>query len=173
MGYACACRMKHFPTRKEWPAHSGGRVDIPHETERDSAVVLLPTQPRIPMNSSNGSREVIVTGIHLELTPSLKFYVREKMERLFRHESHIVRVKVELECDRQHDRQNKFIAKAHIQLRGPDINANVSSEECHKSIDLLVDKLDQSLRKRHGLAKDKRNHPHPVEWHDVTLPKAI
>lgn len=125
------------------------------------------------MNSSNGSHEVIVTGIHLELTPSLKFYVREKMERLFRHESHIVRVKIELECDRQHIRDNKFIAKGHVQLRGPDINATVSSEDCHKSIDLLVDKLDQSVRKRHSHAKDKRNHPHAVEWQDVTLPKAI
>lgn len=121
----------------------------------------------------NSSHEVIVTGIHLELTPSLKFYVREKMERLFRHESHIVRVKVELECDRKHDREHKFIAKAHVQLRGPDINATVNSEDCHKSIDLLVDKLDHCVRRRHSLAKDKRNHPHPVEWQDVALPKAI
>jgi putative sigma-54 modulation protein len=165
--------MKHFPTRKEWPAHAGGTVDKLHATERDSAAVLFPNQQRIPMNSSNGSHEVIVTGIHLELTPSLKFYVREKMERLFRHESHIVRVKVELECDRTHDRENKFLAKGHVQLRGPDINATVSSEECHKSIDLLVDKLDQAVRKRHSHAKDKRNHPHAVEWQDVTLPKAI
>ncbi|MBI5425141.1 MAG: ribosome-associated translation inhibitor RaiA [Opitutae bacterium] len=121
----------------------------------------------------NSSHEVIVTGIHLELTPSLKFYVREKMERLFRHESHIVRVKVELECDRKHDRQHKFIAKAHVQLRGPDINATVNSEDCHKSIDLLVDKLDHCVRRRHSLAKDKRNHPHAVEWQDVALPKAV
>lgn len=125
------------------------------------------------MNSSNGSHEVIVTGIHLDLTPSLKFYVREKMERLFRHESHILRVKVELECDREHDKEHKFIAKAHVIVRGPEINATVSSEDCHKSIDLLVDKLDQSLRKRHGRVKDKRNHPRPVEWQDVALPKAI
>jgi len=125
------------------------------------------------MNSSNGSHEVIVTGIHLDLTPSLKFYVREKMQRLFRHEGHIVRVKIELECDRKHDRDHQFIAKGHIQVRGPDINATVSSEDCHKSIDLLVDKLDQSVRKRHSHAKDKRNHPRSVEWEDVAFPKAI
>jgi putative sigma-54 modulation protein len=124
------------------------------------------------MNNPNASHEVIVTGIHLDLTPSLKFYVKEKMQRLFRHDGHIVRVKVELECDRQHDHAHKFIAKAHVQVRGPDINATVSSEECHKSVDLLVDKLDHALRKRHGLAKDKRNHPHAIEWEDVTLPKA-
>ena len=43
----------------------------------------------------------------------------------------------------------------------------------HKSIDLLVDVLDQALRKRHGQQKDKRNHPHSVELADVSLPKAI
>lgn len=125
------------------------------------------------MNNTNHPREVIVSGIHLELTPSLKTYVREKMERLFRHEAHIVRVRVELECDRKHDREHKFIAKAHVELRGPNINAAVDSEDMHKSIDLLVDKLDQAVRKRHGQQKDKRNHPHAVEWDDVSLPKAI
>ncbi len=124
------------------------------------------------MHNPNASHEIIVTGIHLDLTPSLKFYVKEKMQRLFRHDGHIVRVKVELECDPKHDHAHKFIAKAHVQVRGPDINATVSSEECHKSVDLLVDKLDHALRKRHGLAKDKRNHPLAIEWEDVTLPKA-
>jgi putative sigma-54 modulation protein len=125
------------------------------------------------MNKANYPHDVIVSGIHLELTTGLKAHVREKMERLFRHEGHIVRLKVELECDRQHDHEHKFIAKAHIQLRGPDINATVQADECYKAIDLLVDKLDQSLRKRHGLQKDKRNHPHPVEFDGVALPKAI
>lgn len=125
------------------------------------------------MNNPNPSHELIVTGIHLDLTPSLKFYVREKMERIFRHEGHIVRIKVEIECDSTQSKESKFVVKAHVQLRGPDINATAQSEECHKSIDLLVDKLDQALRKRHGLAKDKRNHPHAVEFGHATLPKAV
>ena len=125
------------------------------------------------MNNTNQSHDLIVSGIHLELTPSLKFYVREKMERLFRHSEHIVRIKVELECDSKHDRQHKFIAKAPVEIRGPDINATAVSEDCHKSIDLLVDKLDQALRKRHGIHKDKRNHPRAVEFEEVRLPKAI
>ena len=125
------------------------------------------------MNKNHSTHEVIVSGIHLELTPSLKTYVHEKMERLFRHESHIVRIRVDLECDRKHDHQHKFMAKAHVELRGPDIVCSAGSEEMHKSIDLLVDKLDQAVRKRHGQHKDKRNHPHAVEWTDVALPKVI
>ncbi len=125
------------------------------------------------MNNANHPHEIIVSGIHLDLTPSLKYYVREKMERLFRHDEHIVRIKVELECSREHDKEHKFIAKAHVEIRGPNINCSADSEEMHKSVDLLVDKLDHVLHKRHGHHKEKRNHPHSVEWTDVTLPKAV
>ena len=125
------------------------------------------------MNNTNHPHEIIVSGIHLELTAGLKTHVREKMERLFRHEERIVRIKVELECDRKHDREHQFIVKGHIIIHGPDINGTVASEDCYKAIDLLVDMLDQSLRKRHGLHKDKRNHPHAIEFADVDLPKAI
>ena len=74
------------------------------------------------MNKTNHPHEIIVSGIHLELTAGLKGYVREKSERLFRHEERIVRVKIELECDRKHDREHKFIVKGHIVIHGPDIN---------------------------------------------------
>ena len=124
------------------------------------------------MNSQNNN-ELIVSGIHLELTPSLKFFVREKAQRLFRHEERIVRIRVDLECDRQQDVTNRFKAKGHIEIHGPDINATVEADECHKAVSELVDKLDRMLVKRHQLHKEKRNHPHPVEFNGVELPKAI
>ena len=125
------------------------------------------------MNMTNHPHEIIVSGIHLELTAGLKTHVREKMERLFRHEERIVRIKVELECDRKHDRQHKFIVKGHVIVNGPDINGTVEADDCYKGIDLLVDMLDQGLRRRHGVAKDKRNHPHAIEYDGVELPKAM
>jgi putative sigma-54 modulation protein len=124
------------------------------------------------MNRQN-NHEVIVAGIHLELTPSLKFFVCEKADRLFRHEEHIIRMRVELECDRQETMSAKFKAKGHIAIHGPDLNASVSSDECHKAVSLLMDKLDRMLAKRHYLRKMKRNHPHPVEFLGVELPKAV
>jgi ribosome-associated translation inhibitor RaiA len=33
------------------------------------------------------------------------------------------------------------------------------SEDLYKSIDILVDKVDRQLRRRHRLEKEKRNHP--------------
>ena len=63
------------------------------------------------MNSSPNGHELIVSGIHLDLTPSLKFYVNEKVDRLFRHEERIVRIRVELEFDGKNIVAHPFIAK--------------------------------------------------------------
>ena len=124
------------------------------------------------MNRQN-NHELIVSGIHLDLTPSLKTYVREKAERLFRHEERILRIRVELECDSKEAVSSRFKAKGHMVINGPELNATVSSDECHKAISLLTDKLDRMLRRRARLEKEKRNHPHTIEFADVALPKAV
>src|SRR5207237_2203114 len=90
------------------------------------------------MNSQN-QHELIVSGIHLELTPSLKTFVREKAGRLFRHEERIVRIRVELECDPKEAVATRFKAKGHIVIHGHDMNAAVESDECHKAVSLLID----------------------------------
>jgi putative sigma-54 modulation protein len=125
------------------------------------------------MNNNHQSHETIVSGIHLDLTPALKTYVREKVERLFRHEERIVRLRVELECDSKQAVSQRFTAKAHIQIHGPDINAHESADDCYKAVDFLVDKMDRMLRRRSTELKEKRKHPHNIEWTDVELPKAV
>ncbi len=130
-----------------------------------------PATTRRNMNSQN-NHEVIVSGIHLDLTPSLKTFVQEKAERLFRHEERIMRLRVELECDRNPAIGMQFTAKGHIQITGPDMNASVKADECHKAIAMLIDKLDRMLQRRHQLHRVKRNHPHAVEF-DAEIPKAF
>ena len=124
------------------------------------------------MYQPNQNHELIVSGIHLELTPSLKTYVREKIERLFRHEEGIVRIRIELAYDGQQAVGQRFVAKGHIQIHGPDMNVAVASEECHKSIGLLTDKLDRMLRRRARWFKVRRKQPHAIEF-PAELPKAV
>jgi len=114
---------------------------------------------------------VIVSGIHLGLTPAFKAYVQEKAERLLRHEERIVRLRVELEYDGRNDVTRPFVAKGHIVIRGPDMDCSVATDDWRKSVDLLVDKLDRMLRRRARLSKVKRKHPHAVEL-GCLLPKA-
>lgn len=124
------------------------------------------------MNRQNNHHDLIVSGIHLELTPSLKTFVREKAERLFRHEERIVRIRVELECDPKEEVTTRFKAKGHVMIYGPDMNAVVEADECHKAVSLLVDKLDRMLGRRAQLLRVKRHHPHPVDL-GAKLPKAV
>lgn len=125
------------------------------------------------MNNNNHPNDVIVSGIHLELTPSLKQFVVDKTARLFRHEERIVRLRVELECDPKQAVDKRFTAKGHIIIHGPDMNATESSDECHKAVALLVDKLDRMLRRRSRYFKVQRKQVHAIEIEDVALPKAI
>ena len=125
------------------------------------------------MTNDNRAPELIVSGIHLDLTPSLKTFVSEKAERLFRHEERIIRMRVELECDPQQNIAHRFTAKGHIDIRGADMNASVTADECHKATSLLVDKLDRMLRRRSRYHKVKRKQIRAIEFTDVALPKAI
>lgn len=123
------------------------------------------------MSNNNPPRELIVSGIHLELTPSLKTFVQEKTERLFRHEERIVRLRVELAYDPGQTPARRFSARGHIQIWGPEMNASVTADECHKAVALLVDKLDRMLRRRARFQKVKRHQLHAIELTHAPLPK--
>jgi putative sigma-54 modulation protein len=124
------------------------------------------------MNRQNNTQEVIVSGIHLELTPSLKTFVQDKAERLFRHQERIIRLRVELECDPKQAVAQRFTAKGHIQIYGPDMNASVSSDECHKAVSMLIDKLDRMLERRNHMVKAKRQHVRVTDL-EAAVPEAI
>lgn len=83
--------------------------------------------------------------------------MQEKADRLFRHEERINRIRVELEFDARQDPEHRFTAKGHISINGPDMNASVSANECHKAVSLVVDKLDRMLRRRSRFFKVKRH----------------
>lgn len=124
------------------------------------------------MIKDNRANELIVSGIHLDLTPSIKTYVQEKTDRLFRHEERIIRLRVELEFDGEQDPGHRFTAKGHISIHGPDMNASVCSDECHKAVALLVDKLDRMLRRRSRYFKVKRHRENRIEMDDRLLQRA-
>ena len=107
--------------------------------------------------------DLIISGRHIELTESLKAFVREKVDKLFRHEERIVRVRMELDCDKNHNKETPFVAKGIIEINGPDMVAREATHDLHKSVDNVVDKLDRMIRRRARLKKVKRNHPHSIE----------
>ncbi len=92
------------------------------------------------------------------------------MDKLLRHEERIVRIRAELQVDKIQTKETAFTDKGIIEISGPDMVASETSNEMHKSVDLLVNKLDRMIRRRARLAKVKRNHPHSIEL-PSSLPK--
>lgn len=109
------------------------------------------------------TNEVIISGHNLDLTDAIKASVTEKMSKLFQHENHIIRLRVEVSHHNAADHQREFVARGIIEIRGPSLVATVHSEDLYQSIDLLTDKLDRMLRRRSRLRKVKRKNTHAVE----------
>ncbi len=101
--------------------------------------------------------EVVVTGRHCELSDRFRSHVTEKLSRLEKHDHRIMRVQVEVECERnprQHDRAVKVELTAFS--KGPVIRAEAAAEEKMGALDLALDKMAAQMRR----AADRRRVHH-------------
>ncbi len=88
-----------------------------------------------------------VSGHHLEVTPALRDYVREKLGRVTRHFDHVIDAHVVLSVDKLRQK-----AEVTLHVRGKDIHCACEEQDLYAAIDLLIDKLDRQVLKY----KDKR-----------------
>ena len=115
--------------------------------------------------------KILLQGIHVELTPALQNVLRDKLSVLLRRNPYILRINLRLHLNQTLGQKPLYRASARIEISGPDLNASAEGPECYDVVDELVAKLTQLLERRHGLRKDKRNHPHEIEL-AAGIPKA-
>jgi putative sigma-54 modulation protein len=92
-----------------------------------------------------------ITGNHVEITPSLRDYVTEKMSRLERHFEKISLVHVVLSVEKLRHK-----AEATVSANGASLFANTEEADMYAAIDALIDKLDRQGKK----LKEKRLEQH-------------
>ncbi|MDE1942348.1 MAG: ribosome-associated translation inhibitor RaiA [Betaproteobacteria bacterium] len=95
---------------------------------------------------------VTVTGQQVEITPAIRNYVVEKMERVKRHfEPKIdVNVVVKVEKLMQH-------VEANLRVPGHDLFAKASNTDLYAAIDELVHTLDRQVIRIKEKQNDQRN----------------
>lgn len=83
-----------------------------------------------------------ITGHHVELTPAIREYATQKLDRVIRHFDHVTNVHVILSVD-------KLAQKAEVTLhvKGKDIYADATDANLYAAIDLVADKLDRQVLK--------------------------
>ena len=98
--------------------------------------------------------QLSVTGHHVEVTDSLRFYVEKKLERITRHFDHVLDVHCVLTVEKLEQK-----AEATLHVRGNSIHAACTDLNMYAAIDALTDKLDRCVKKH----KEKRADHHAAE----------
>ncbi len=98
-----------------------------------------------------------ISGHHLAVTPSMRGYLVQKLDRIRRHFDQVIDVNAVLSVDKLAQK-----AEVTIHVRGKEINAQAVDADLYAAIDLLVDRLDRqvlkykSKRQAHGHIPLKR-----------------
>ncbi len=103
--------------------------------------------------------QINITGHHVDVTPALRAYTTEKMQKLARHFDQVNSIHVILNVEKLQQQ-----AEATVNAAGRTLFATQTASDMYASIDGLVDKLDRQVRRY----KDRlTNHQHvrhaPVE----------
>ena len=86
--------------------------------------------------------QITVTGHHVVVSPALRAYATEKLQRLTRHFDHVISVDMILNVEKL-DQQ----AEATVQAGRRTLFATETSSDMYAAIDGLVDKLDRQVRR--------------------------
>jgi putative sigma-54 modulation protein len=92
-----------------------------------------------------------LTGHHLEITPAIRAYVVNKLDRVTRHFDHVIDVSVVLCVDKI-----RQIVEANVHVRGKEIHAQSVDPDMYAAIDALADKLDRQVKKHKEKITDHR-----------------
>lgn len=95
--------------------------------------------------------QINLSGHHIEVSPALRDYVSNKLQRLERHVDNVTNAHVVLSIDKLQQR-----AEATIKISGASVFADAVHEDMYAAIDALADKLDRQI-KRH---KERRTDHH-------------
>ena len=93
-----------------------------------------------------------ISGHHLEVTPALRGYVSDKLDRITRHFEQVMDVRVLLSVDNLKEKDRRQRAECNIKVKGGELHAESAHEDLYAAVDELVDKLDRQLVRD----KDKR-----------------
>ena len=93
-----------------------------------------------------------LTGRHLEITPAIRDYVKEKFAKIKRHFDHVIDMNIILSVEKLQQK-----AEATIHISGKNLFVECEDENLYAAIDMLVDKLERQVR-RHKEKQTARRH---------------
>ena len=97
--------------------------------------------------------QINFSGHHVEVTPALKLFTQEKMEKLERHFDKINSIHVLFTIEKL-----MHIAEGTVLITKGKITARAEAMDMYTAIDDLIEKLDHQLIKHKEKLQDHRDH---------------
>src|SRR3954447_18397071 len=117
--------------------------------------------------------EVVVTGRHCELSDRFRSHVEDKLTRLEKHDHRIIRVNVEVECERNPRQADRAVRLELTALsKGPVIRAEACAADKMATLDLAVDKMAEQMRRAADRRRVHRGRRTPVSVGQALAPTA-
>jgi putative sigma-54 modulation protein len=98
-----------------------------------------------------------ISGHHLEVTPALREYVINKLDRVTRHFDQVVDITVLLTVEKQKEKERRQKAEVNLHVKGRDIHVEHANEDLYAAIDQLVDKLDRQVCRHKDRVQDHQH----------------
>ena len=95
-----------------------------------------------------------ISGHHLDVTPALREYVLNKLDRVTRHFDQVVDVNVILSVEKKKEKEQRQKAEVTLHVKGRDIFVEQSHEDLYAAIDQLMDKLDRQVVRHKDKVQD-------------------
>jgi putative sigma-54 modulation protein len=96
--------------------------------------------------------QINFTGHHIEITPALKSFTEEKLQKLERHFDEITSIHVVFTIEKL-----SHIVEASILVAKSELHARAEAPDMYTAVDILIDKLDRQLIKHKEKIRDHRD----------------
>ena len=106
-----------------------------------------------------------ISGHHLDVTPALREYVVNKLDRVTRHFDQVVDITVLLSVEKQKEKERRQKAEVNLHVKGRDIHVEQAHEDLYAAIDQLMDKLDRQVVRHKDRLQD--HHHESVKRQDA------
>lgn len=100
-----------------------------------------------------------ITGHHVEVTPAIREFVTNKLDKVIRHFDGVTSVAVILSVEKLRQK-----AEVTVHVRGKDIFVEAEDQDMYAAIDALIDKLDRQVIKYKQKTQD---HGHETLKHQA------
>jgi putative sigma-54 modulation protein len=93
------------------------------------------------------------------LSPTLRTYAEGKVRRLDRHYDRILDARLELDLAARRSLDPPKVAELHVHIQGAIVKGRATAQRMQEAVDLVVDKVDEQLRRRKERIKDHKALP--------------